>query len=165
MDHIAAVCLYRQNLIQSAIMMAESEITQFSVRFDNARDACVAALYASHIVCTGVISRKVLFCINQLMYAEAMKLVCHFVFDIWIPPWTDISDEKEYLDLRDNMKQMKKNRLKALNKLSFGQICLETNAVYKLCSGAFLPGHMSPGGRHTGSLCLQGARVHLNPDP
>ncbi|CAL8238163.1 unnamed protein product [Merluccius merluccius] len=150
MDHIAAVCLYRQNLIQSATMMAE-----FSVRFDNARNACVAALYASHIVCTGVTSRKVSFCINQLVYAEAMKLACHFVFDIWIPPWTNISDEKEYLDLRGNMKQMNKNRLKALNKLSFGQICLETNAVYKLCSGAFLPGHMSPGGRHTGSLCLQ----------
>lgn len=139
MEHIAAVCLYRQNLIQSATMIAESELMQFGGRFDEARDACVAALYASHIVCEGVISRRVSFCINQLVFAEAMKLACHFVFDIWIPPWTGIPDEKDHPDLRGYMKQMNENRLKALNQLSFGQICLETNAVYKLCVAACLP--------------------------
>lgn len=139
MDRIAAVCLYRQNLIQSATMIAESEMMQFSVRFDTSRDACLAALYASHIVCTGVVSRRVSFCINQLVFAEAMKLACHFVFDIWIPPWTEIPDENDCPDLRGYMRQMNKNRLKALNQLSFGQICLETNAVYKLCTAACLP--------------------------
>lgn len=134
MDRIAAVCLYRQNLIQSATMIAESEIMQFGARFDTSRDACLAALYASHIVCTGVISRRVSFCINQLVFAEAMKLACHFVFDIWIPPWTEIPDVKDYPHLGGYMKQMNGNRLKALNQLSFGQICLETNAVYKLCT-------------------------------
>lgn len=73
-------------------MIAESEIMQFVVRFDTSRDACLAALYASHIVCTEVISRRVPFLINQLVFAEAMQLACHFVFDIWIPPWTDIPD-------------------------------------------------------------------------
>lgn len=139
MERIAAVCLYRQNLIQSATMIAESEIMQFSPRFDAARDACVAALYASHIVCTGVISRRVSFCINQLVFAEAMKLACHFVFDIWIPPWTQIPDEKDYPELRDYMRQLNECRLKALNELSFGQVCLETNSVYKLCVAACLP--------------------------
>ncbi|KAJ8009802.1 hypothetical protein DPEC_G00067990 [Dallia pectoralis] len=139
MDRIAAVCLYRQNLIQSATMIAESEITQFGVRFDTARDACVAALYASHIVCTGAISRRVSFCINQVVFAEAMKLACHFVFDVWIPPWTKIPNMKDCPDLRRYMEKVNKNRLKALNKLSFGQICLETNAVYKLCTAACLP--------------------------
>lgn len=139
MDRIAAVCLYRQNLIQSATMIAESEIMQFGARFDTSRDACLAALYASHIVCTGVISRRVSFCINQLVFAEAMKLACHFVFDIWIPPWTEIPDVKDYPHLGGYMKQMNGNRLKALNQLSFGQICLETNAVYKLCTSACLP--------------------------
>lgn len=139
MDHIATKCLYRQNLIQSATMIAESEIMQFSVRFDKARDACVAALYASHIVCTGVVSRRVSFCINQLVFAEAMKLACHFVFDVWIPPWTEIPREEECPDLKCYMKRMNENRLRALNKLTFGQICLETNAVYKLCAAACLP--------------------------
>ncbi|KAI4797391.1 hypothetical protein KUCAC02_025120 [Chaenocephalus aceratus] len=64
MAHIAAVCLYRQNLIQSATMIAESGLMQFGERFDAARDACVAALHASHIVCTGVLSRRVPQCIN-----------------------------------------------------------------------------------------------------
>lgn len=139
MGRIAAVCLYRQNLIQSATMIAESEIIQFGERFDKARDACVDALYASHIVCTGVVSRRVPFCINQLVFAEAMKLACHFVFDLWIPPWTEIPDSGSNPDVRGYMKQMNENRLKALNKLSFGQICLETNAVYKLCTAACLP--------------------------
>lgn len=139
MDRIAAKCLYRQNLIQSATMIAESDIMQFSERFDKARDACVAALYASHIVCTGVVSRRVSFCINQLVFAEAMKLACHFVFDVWIPPWTNIPDEREHPDLRSYMKRMNSNRLRALNKLTFGQICLEVNAVYKLCTAACLP--------------------------
>lgn len=139
MDLIAAKCLYRQNLIQSATMIAESEIIQFSVRFDKARDACVAALYASHIVCTGVVSRRTSFCINQLVFAEAMKLACHFVFDVWIPPWTEIPRNEECPDLKCYMKRMNENRLSALNKLTFGQICLETNAVYKLCAAACLP--------------------------
>ncbi|KAI4797392.1 hypothetical protein KUCAC02_025121 [Chaenocephalus aceratus] len=34
---------------------------------------------------------------------------------------------------------MNGNRLNALNELSFGEICLETNAVYKLCTAACLP--------------------------
>ncbi|KAE8277758.1 hypothetical protein D5F01_LYC24239 [Larimichthys crocea] len=34
---------------------------------------------------------------------------------------------------------MNSNRLRALNKLTFGQICLEVNAVYKLCTAACLP--------------------------
>lgn len=139
MDRIAAVCLYRQNQIQSATMIAASDVMQFSVRFDSTRDACVAALYASHIVCTGVISQRVSFCINQLVFAEAMKLACHFVFDIWNPPWTEVPDEKDYSGLRGYMRQMNTNRLKALNKLSFGQICLETIEVYKLCTVACLP--------------------------
>ena len=139
MEHIATVCLYRQNLIQSATMIAESSIMQFGERFDKARDACLAALFASHIVCTGPFSRRVSFCVNQLVFAEAMKLACHFVFDIWIPPWTVIPDAKRHPDLRSFMARMNKNRLKALDKLSFGQICLETNAVYKLCVAACLP--------------------------
>lgn len=86
MDRIAALCLYRQNLIQSATMIADSEVVQFGVRFDSARDACVAAFYETHIECAGMVGRRVAFCINQLVFAEAMKLACHFVFDIWIPP-------------------------------------------------------------------------------
>lgn len=120
-------------------MIAESEIMQFSTRFDSARDACVAALYASHIVCTGVLGRRVAFCINQLVFAEAMKLACHFVFDVWIPPWTEIPNPKAHPDLKSYMRQMNEIRLRALNALSFGQICLETNAVYKLCTAACLP--------------------------
>ena len=139
MEHIAAVCLYRQNLVQSVTMIAESEIMQFGARFDVARDACVAALYASHIVCTGVVSRRVSLRINHLVFAEAMKLACHFVFDIWIPPWTKIPARDRHPDVRGYMKQLNENRLKALNELSFGQICLETNAVYKLCVAACLP--------------------------
>lgn len=81
MGRVTAMCLYRQNLVQSATMIAESEIMQFDRRFDAARDACVAPLYSSHIVCTGAASRQVSFCINQLVFAEAMKLACHFVFD------------------------------------------------------------------------------------
>ena len=139
MERIAAVCLYRQNLIQSATMITDSAILQFSARFDNARDTCVAALYASHIVCTGAVSRRVSFCINQLVFAEAMKLACHFVFDIWIPPWTEIPDANDYPELEGYMEQMNNNRLTALNELSFGEICLETNAVNKLCTAACLP--------------------------
>ncbi|KAK2812863.1 hypothetical protein Q5P01_000940 [Channa striata] len=139
MDRLAAACLYRQNLIQSATMIAESEIMQFGRRFDAARDACVTALYSSHIVCTGAASRRVSFCINQLVFAEAMKLACHFVFDVWVPPWTEVPDEKAFPDLRSFMAQLNSNRLEALDKLSFGQICLETNAAYKLCAAACLP--------------------------
>ncbi|KAK2832720.1 hypothetical protein Q5P01_016609 [Channa striata] len=139
MDRLAPACLYRQNLIQSATMIAESEIMQFGRRFDAARDACVTALYSSHIVCTGAASRRVSFCINQLVFAEAMKLACHFVFDVWVPPWTEVPDGKAFPDLRSFMAQLNSNRLEALDKLSFGQICLETNAAYKLCAAACLP--------------------------
>ncbi|KAK7915611.1 hypothetical protein WMY93_011372 [Mugilogobius chulae] len=139
MEFIAAVCLYRQNLIQSATMIAESEIMQFGKRFDEAREAYVAAFCASHIVCSGRASRRVSFCINQLVFAEAMKLACHFIFDIWIPPWTEVPDTRDYPDLQCYMKQLNENRLEALNKLTFGQICLETNAAYKLCAAACLP--------------------------
>ncbi|KAK2847555.1 hypothetical protein Q5P01_010554 [Channa striata] len=138
-DRVAAVCLYRQNLIQSATMIAKSEIMQFSLRFDAARDTYVTALYSSHIVCTGAASRRVSFCINQLVFAEAMKLACHFVFDMWVPPWTEVPDDKAFPDLRSFMAQLKSNRLEVLDKLSFGQICLETNALYKLCAAACLP--------------------------
>ena len=44
MPRIAAVCLFRQNLIQSATMIAMPELMQFGARFDRARDVCVAAL-------------------------------------------------------------------------------------------------------------------------
>lgn len=139
MDRIAALCLYRQNLIQSATMIADSEVVQFGVRFDSARDACVAAFYETHIECAGMVGRRVAFCINQLVFAEAMKLACHFVFDIWIPPWTRIPDKADYPDCESFTRTLNENRLRALNKLSFGQICLETNAVYKLCTAACLP--------------------------
>lgn len=139
MDRIAEVCLYRQNMIQSATMIAESEIMQFGERFDKARDSCLEALYASHIVCTGAVGRRISFCINQLVYAEAMKLACHFVFDIWLPPWTIIPRVEDHPRHSDYMKQLNSNRLLALNELSFGQICIETNAVYKLCAAACLP--------------------------
>ncbi|KAK2812510.1 hypothetical protein Q5P01_000010 [Channa striata] len=68
-----------------------------------------------------------------------MKLACHFVFDVWVPPWTEVPDEKAFPDLRSFMAQLNSNRLEALDKLSFGQICLETNAAYKLCAAACLP--------------------------
>lgn len=137
MDVIAALCLYRQNLIQSATMIADSDVMQFSVRFDKARDACVAAFYRTHIECAGMVGRRVSSCINQLVFAEAMKLACHFVFDIWIPPWTEIPDNTG--DTTTFMRRLNANRMEALNKLSFGQLCLETNAVYKLCTAACLP--------------------------
>nr|BBA49170.1 hypothetical protein ORF56-like [Oryzias latipes] len=139
MDKVAAVCLYRQNLVQSATMIAESEIMQFDRRFDAARDACVEAMYASHVVCAGALSRRVSFCINQLVFAEAMKLACHFVFDVWVPPWTEVPDEGSFPDLRGFWTQLNRNRLRALDRLSFGQICLETNAAFKLCAAACLP--------------------------
>ena len=144
MDEVVPVCLYRQNLIQSATMIAESEIAQFTERFDKARNACLAALRASHILCVGgTTSHRLSFCINQLVYAEALKLACHFVFDIWIPPWTTVpnrrSESGTHRTIKSFMTQLNKNRLAALNKLSFGQICLETNSVYKLCTAACLP--------------------------
>ncbi|KAK2856672.1 hypothetical protein Q5P01_005407 [Channa striata] len=106
--------------------------------FKNLLDtACWRA--ACHIVCTGAASRRVSFCINQLVFAEAMKLACHFVFDVWVPPWTEVPHEKAFPDLRSFMAQLNSNRLEALDKLSFGQICLETNAAYKLCAAACLP--------------------------
>ncbi|MEQ2157909.1 hypothetical protein GOODEAATRI_006694 [Goodea atripinnis] len=70
-------------------MIADSETMQFGVRFNIVRDACMTALYASHIVCRGAMSRRVSFCINQLVFAEVMKLTSEIVFDIWIPPWTE----------------------------------------------------------------------------
>ncbi|KAK7878267.1 hypothetical protein WMY93_031086 [Mugilogobius chulae] len=139
MDRIAAVCLYRQNLVQSATMIADSSLMQFSANFDKARDACIYALHRSHIVCGSSLSRRVSACVNQLVFAEALKLSCHFVFDIWVPPWTRVPSERHYSNLRHFLKKLNKNRLKALNKLSFGQICLEINAVYKLCTSACLP--------------------------
>ena len=139
MPRIAAVCLFRQNLIQSATMIAMPELMQFGARFDRARDVCVAALTSSHVVCTRAVSRRASFCINQLVFAEAMKLACHFVFDIWIPPWTEIPNAEECRDVATYMERMNDNRLEALNRLSFGQVCLETNAVYKLCAAACLP--------------------------
>lgn len=132
MDIIAAQCMYRQNLIQSATIIAESEIMQFSVRFDKARDACMTALYASHIVCTGVVSRRVSFCINQLVFTEAMKLACHFVFDVWIPTWTEIPEEENHSNVRGYMRRMNANRLRALNKLLFGQVCLAVRSGLSL---------------------------------
>lgn len=137
MDVIAALWLYRQNLIQSATMIADSEVMQFGVRFDKARDACVAAFYHTHIECAGMVGRRVSSCINQLVFAEAMKLACHFVFDIWIPPWTEIPERTG--DTAAFMQRLNENRMEALNKLSYGQLCLETNAVYKLCTAACLP--------------------------
>ncbi|MEQ2200489.1 hypothetical protein XENOCAPTIV_030177, partial [Xenoophorus captivus] len=86
-------CLYRQNIVQSATMIADSETMQFGVRFNIVRDACMTALYASHIVCRGAMSRRVSFCINQLVFAEVMKLTSEFMFDIWIPPWTEGPDK------------------------------------------------------------------------
>lgn len=138
MSEITALCLYRQNLIQSATMIAESQIMQFSHRFDRARHACVKAFNGSHIVCSGSESRRVDFCINQLVFAEGMKLACHFVFDVWIPPWTEIPDERDSPDIQSYMHQLNANRLVALNRLTFGQLCVETNAVYKLCAAACL---------------------------
>ncbi|KAK2836053.1 hypothetical protein Q5P01_016537 [Channa striata] len=119
----------------------DSRVRDHAVRTEvrRARDACVDGLYSSHIVCTGAASRRVSFCINQLVFAEAMKLACHFVFDVWVPLWTEVPDEKAFPDLRSFMAQLNSNRLEALDKLSFGQICLETNAAYKLCAAACLP--------------------------
>lgn len=120
-------------------MIAESEVMQFGPGFDKARDACMSAFYATHITCAGLVGRRVAFCINQLVFSEAMKMACHFVFDIWIPPWTKIPDSRDYPDGDAYMKKLNGNRLRALNKLSFGQICLESNAVYKLRTAACLP--------------------------
>ncbi|KAK5618697.1 hypothetical protein CRENBAI_013491 [Crenichthys baileyi] len=93
MNEMASDCLYRQNLVQSATMIADSETMQFGVRFNIVRDACMTALYVSHIVCRGAMSRRVSFCINQLVFTEVMKLTSEFVFDIWIPLWTEGPDK------------------------------------------------------------------------
>ncbi|MEQ2202081.1 hypothetical protein XENOCAPTIV_023725, partial [Xenoophorus captivus] len=92
MSEIASVCLYRKNLVQSVTMITDSVMMQFGARFDIVRDACMTALYASHNVCRGAMSRRISLCINQLVFAEVMKLGCGFVFDTWIPLWTEAPD-------------------------------------------------------------------------
>ncbi|KAK5610235.1 hypothetical protein CRENBAI_008722 [Crenichthys baileyi] len=111
MSEIASVCLYRQNLVQSAAMIADFDMMQYGARFDIVRDACMTALYASYITCRGVMSRRVLLCINQLVFAEAMKLGCGFVFDTWIPPWTEAPAVNANPDLTSYMPQLSENRL------------------------------------------------------
>ncbi|MEQ2176356.1 hypothetical protein GOODEAATRI_027111 [Goodea atripinnis] len=59
-----------KNLVQSVTMITDSVMMQFGARFDIVRDACMTALYASHIVCRGAMSRRISLCINQLVFAE-----------------------------------------------------------------------------------------------
>lgn len=108
-------------------------------RYDVARQHCLDAIRKTHVVCEGVVARRVEGRINQLVYAEAMKLACHFIFDLWIPPWTIVPAPADFADYADYAAAVNASRLRALDELTFGQVTLEVNAVYKLCVAACLP--------------------------
>ena len=147
MDQIAATCLFRQNLVQCTNMISHPNLLQFSDSFDKARTSCIKVMKSKVILHNGKRtgdSQRMLGIINQMVFAEAMKLACHFVFDLWVPPWTRVTkgrsrsggavyNESRFLQELDNA------RITALDKLSFGQVCLEVGAVFKLCSAACLP--------------------------
>lgn len=139
MDRVAQICLYRQNLVQCATMIANADAMLFTARYDVARQHCLDAIRKTHVVCEGVVARRVEGRINQLVYAEAMKLACHFVFDMWIPPWTDLPSPTDFADYADYARSANESRLRALDALTFGQVALEVNVVYKLCVAACLP--------------------------
>lgn len=146
MDQIAAICLFRQNLVQCANMISHPNLMQFSEAFDKARTTCIQVMRSRFILNIGkrgADNQRMLGIVNQMVFSEAMKLACHFVFDLWVPPWTMVTEGRsrsgeEFSETRF-LEELQKARMIALDKLSFGQVCLEVAAVFKLCSAACLP--------------------------
>ena len=146
LDKIAACCLFRQNLVQCTNMICHPDLLQFSPAFDKARASCINVMKSKFILRSGKRngnSQRMLGIISQMVFAEAMKLACHFVFDLWVPPWTKVpsgrSESGEEFSQRRFLEELENARIIALDKLSFGQVCLEVGAVFKLCSAACLP--------------------------
>ncbi|KAJ8332471.1 hypothetical protein SKAU_G00426440 [Synaphobranchus kaupii] len=92
-------------------MIYYPKLMQFGDRFDKARNACVEVLYSTHVLHSGYTTQWVLGCINQLMFSEAMKLACHFVFDVY-PPWTEAPSFDECPTLLSFAWKIDANRLR-----------------------------------------------------